>query len=127
MAINRIHTPTPPTAEELVEINKKHQEKLQAIYDKCDDKIVEAKLYYVKGVENFAKADNILLQHSVDERDAYEGIVVVGTEKQRLMDLYHLILPNFKTFPKITGIYSYNLTEDMLKRYEANDKNLIIL
>ena len=118
MAINRLYTPTPPTAEELVEINKKHQAILQEIYDECDDKIVEAKLYCVKGVENFTKPDNILLQRSVDERDAYEGIVVVGTEKQRCMD---------KTFPNITGIYSYNLTEDMLKRYEANDNNLIIL
>lgn len=118
MAINRIQTPTPPTTEEIVEINKKHQEQLQAIYDKCDDKIVEAKLYYVKGVENFTKADNILLQHTVDERDAYENIIVVGTEKQRCMD---------KTFPNIIGIYSYNLTEDMLKRYEANNNNLIII
>ena len=118
MAINRLYTPTPPTAEEIVEINKKHQEALQKIYDKCDDKIVEAKLYYVKGTENFTKPDNILLQRSVDERDAYEGIVVVGTERQRCMD---------KTFPNITGIYSYNLTEDMLKRYEANDNNLIII
>tara|TARA_R110002167_G_scaffold57618_2_gene163097 strand:+ start:897 stop:1253 length:357 start_codon:yes stop_codon:yes gene_type:complete len=118
MAINRLYTPTPPTAEEIVEINKKHQEALQKIYDKCDDKIVEAKLYYVKGTENFTKPDNILLQRSVDERDAYEGIVVVGTERQRCMD---------KTFPNITGIYSYNLTEDMLKRYEANDNKLIII
>ena len=118
MAINKLYRPTPPTAEEIVEINKNLEEKLQAIYDKCDDKIVEAKLYYVKGTENFTKPDNILLQRSVDERDAYEGIVVVGTERQRCMD---------KTFPNITGIYSYNLTEDMLKRYEANDNNLIII
>ena len=118
MAINKLYRPTPPTAEEIVEINKNLEEKLQAIYDKCDDKIVEAKLYYVKGTENFTKPDNILLQRSVDERDAYERVVVVGTERQRCMD---------KTFPNIIGIYSYNLTEDMLKRYEANDKNLIIL
>ena len=118
MAINRLYTPTPPTAEEIVEINKKHQEALQKIYDKCDDKIVEAKLYYVKGVESFTKTDNILRKKTADERDAYEGIVVVGTELQRCMD---------KTFPNITGIYSYNLTVGLLKMYEDNNRKLIII
>mgnify|MGYP003676737835 FL=1 len=118
MAIERLYTPTRPTPERLIEINIEHQARLQEIYNKCDNRIVEAKIYYVKGTESFAKIDNILRKKSVDERDAYEGIVVVGTELQRCMD---------KTFPNITGIYSYNLTEDMLKKYEANNNNLIII
>jgi hypothetical protein len=118
MAINKLYRPTPLTTEEYKAMLVKQGIEKELRLSKLDDKIVEAKLYYVKGTENFTKPDNILLQRSVDERDAYEGIVVVGTEKQRCMD---------KTFPNIIGIYSYNLTEDMLKRYEANDKNLIIL
>lgn len=118
MAINRLFTPTRPTPERLVEIQKEHQQALQKLYDKCDDKIVEAKLYYLKGTESFTKYDTILKIYTVDERGGYERAVVVGTELQRCMD---------KTFANITGIYSYNLTEDMLKKYEANNKNLIIL
>ena len=118
MAINKLYRPKPLTAEEYKAMLVKQAIERELRLSKLDDKIVEAKLYYVKGTENFTKPDNILLQRSVDERDAYERVVVVGTERQRCMD---------KTFPNIIGIYSYNLTEDMLKRYEANDKNLIIL
>tara|TARA_R110002050_G_scaffold169521_2_gene301257 strand:- start:543 stop:902 length:360 start_codon:yes stop_codon:yes gene_type:complete len=118
MAINRLYTPTRPSPERIIEIKKEHQEALQKIYDKCDDRIVEAKLYCVKGTESFTKTDNILRKQTADERDAYEGIVVVGTELQRCMD---------KTFPNITGIYSYNLTVGLLKMYEDNNRKLIII
>ena len=118
MAINTLYRPTPPTPERIIEIEKEYQEALQKIYDKCDDRIVEAKIYYVKGTESFTKTDNILRKKTADERDAYEGIVVVGTELQRCMD---------KTFPNITGIYSYNLTEGLLKMYEDNNRKLIII
>tara|TARA_R110002153_G_scaffold260751_1_gene420903 strand:+ start:715 stop:1071 length:357 start_codon:yes stop_codon:yes gene_type:complete len=118
MAINKLYRPTPLTPEEYKAMLVKQGIERELRLSKLDDRIVEAKLYCVKGVESFTKTDNILRKQTADERDAYEGIVVVGTERQRCMD---------KTFPNITGIYSYNLTEDMLKRYEANDNKLIII
>ena len=118
MAIERLYTPTRPTPERLIELDKEHQARLQEIYDECDNRIVMAKLYYFKSTENFIKPNNFLPMQSVDERGAYENVVVVGTERQMCMD---------KTFANVVGVYSYILTEDMLKKYEANGKNLIIL
>ena len=43
---------------------------------------------------------------------------MVGTERQMCAD---------DTIDNITGTYSYNLTEKMLKEYEANDKQLLII
>ena len=43
---------------------------------------------------------------------------MVGTERQMAED---------DTVDNITGTYSYNLTEEMLKEYEANDKQLLII
>lgn len=43
---------------------------------------------------------------------------MVGTERQRCAD---------DTIDNITGTYSYNLTDEMLKEYEANDKQLLII
>jgi hypothetical protein len=118
MAINKLYRPTPLTPEEYKAMLVKQAIERELRLSKLDDRIVEAKLYCVKGTESYAKPDNILRKKSVDERDAYEGIVVVGTERQRCMD---------KTFPNITGIYSYNLTEDLLKMYEDNNRKLIII
>ena len=118
MAINKLYTPTPLTTEEYKAMLVKQGIERELRLSKLDDKIVEAKLYYVKGVESFTKTDNILRKKTADERDAYEGIVVVGTELQRCMD---------KTFPNITGIYSYNLTVGLLKMYEDNNRKLIII
>ncbi len=118
MAIERLYTPTRPTPERLIELDKEHQARLQEIYDECDNRIVEAKLYYFKSTENFTKSDNFLSIRSVDERNAYENVVVVGTERQMCMD---------KTFTNVIGVYSFILTEEMLKKYEDNDKQLIII
>ena len=124
MAINRLYTPTPPTPERLIEIEKEHQEALQKIYNKCDDKIVYATLHYFKGTMAVAKQEHYLTGsngraiYSSDVEKCYNSCVMVGTELQMAKD---------KSVYNITGSYSYNLTEDMLKMYEDNNKQLIII
>ena len=124
MVIDRLPTPTRPTPQRLIEIQKEHQEALQKIYDKCDDRIVHATLHYFKGTRAVARQEHYLsgangkALYSSDDEKCYNSCIMVGTELQMAMD---------KSIYNITGSYSYNLTEDMLKQYEANNKNLIII
>tara|TARA_R100000544_G_scaffold31888_1_gene18218 strand:- start:73 stop:447 length:375 start_codon:yes stop_codon:yes gene_type:complete len=124
MDINRLYTPTRPSAERLIEIKKEHQEALQKIYDKCDDRIVHATLHYFKDTRLVLKEDHYITGangrsiYSADDQKCYNSCIMVGTELQMAKD---------KTILNITGSYSYNLTDDMLKLYEANNKKLIII
>ena len=124
MAIERLYTPTRPTPERLIELDKEHQARLQEIYDECDNRIVMAKLYYFKSTGAVARQEHYLSGangraiYSSDDEKCYNSCIMVGTERQMAMD---------KSIYNITGSYSYNLTEDMLKQYEANNKNLIII
>jgi hypothetical protein len=118
-----IYIPTPPSAERLIEIEQEHQEALQKIYDECDDKIVEAKLYYFKDTRGVKQKHNMLCKangrpfYSADEEKCWGSAIVIGTELQRCKD---------NTILNITATYSYNLTEEMLKMYEDNNRQLII-
>ena len=120
----RLPTPTRPTPERLIEIKKENQEALQKIYDKCDDKIVYATLHYFKGTRAVSKQVHYLTGangraiYSSDDQKCYNSCIMVGTELQMAKD---------KSVYNITGSYSYNLTEDMLKMYEANNRQLIII
>ena len=64
------------------------------------------------------KIHTILEIHADLDLDAYGTAVVVGTDRQRCED---------DTFDKITGIYSLNLTDDMLEAYKENNNQLLII
>jgi|TARA_R110002073_G_scaffold1928_1_gene13529 hypothetical protein len=122
--IFRLPTPTRPSVERLKEIEKEHQEALQKIYDRCDDRIVHATLHYFKGTTQVLKQVHYLTGangrsiYSSDDDRCYNSCIMVGTELQMAKD---------KSVYNITGSYSYNLTEEMLKMYEDNDRQLIII
>ena len=122
--IFRLPTPTRPSAERLIEIEKEHQARIQEIYDECDDRIVHATLHYfkdtayvLKQVHYLSGANGRAIYSSDDDR-CYNSCIMVGTELQMAKN---------KSVYNITGSYSYNLTEDMLKMYEDNDRQLIII
>jgi len=118
--------PTPLTEQQLADLKIQHEKERQERLALLDDRVVEAKLYYYKGVRtNTTRQQEHLVTdhqhkplHTPDlELDAYGSAVVIGTDRQRCED---------DTFTKVTGIYSINLTEEMLKAYEENGKQILI-
>jgi len=125
--MDRIPTPTPLTKEQLVEMQKQHEKEKQERLALLDDKVVQAKLYYYRGVRQATTKtqEHLVTDHNHKplftadlDLDAYGTAVVVGTDRQRCED---------DTFDKITGIYSLNLTDDMLKAYKENNNQLLII
>tara|TARA_R110002012_G_scaffold231709_2_gene404405 strand:- start:609 stop:1019 length:411 start_codon:yes stop_codon:yes gene_type:complete len=118
--------PTPLTDEQLAELKIQHEKERQERLALLDDRVVTANLYYYKGARQSTtrKQEHLVTDHQHKplstpdmDLDAYGSAVVVGTERQRCED---------NTFDKVTGIYSLNLTERMLKAYEENGKQLLI-
>ena len=116
--MDRIPTPTPPTAEQLVEMQKQHELERQERLLTYDNRIVEAKLVYYKGYIAASGTDYNLNKKFADIKKDTNSVIMIGTTRQRCAD---------DTIPHITGTYSLNLTEKMLKEYEANDKQLLII
>ena len=116
--MDRIPTPTPPTAEQLVEMQKQHELERQERLLTYDNRIVEAKLVYYKGYIAASGTDYNLNKKFADIKRDSNSVIMIGTTRQRCAD---------DTIDNITGTYSLNLTEKMLKEYEANDKQLLII
>ena len=116
--MDRIPTPTPPTAEQLVEMQKQHELDRQKRLLTYDNRIVEAKLVYYKGYIAASGTDYNLNKKFADIKRDTNSVIMIGTTRQRCAD---------DTIDNITGTYSLNLTEKMLKEYEANDKQLLII
>ena len=112
-----IPTPTPLTAEELVEMQKQHELDRQKRLLTYDNRIVEAKLVYYKGYVAASGTDYNLNKKFADIKRDSNSVIMIGTTRQRCAD----------DSLNITGTYSINLTEKMLKEYEANDKQLLII
>tara|TARA_R110002020_G_scaffold415122_1_gene624552 strand:- start:291 stop:641 length:351 start_codon:yes stop_codon:yes gene_type:complete len=116
--MNKIHTPKPPTAEELLVMKKQHELERQERLLTYNNRIVEAKLVYYKGTIASAGTDSYTNKQFADIKSNWNSVIMIGTERQRAAD---------NTIDNITGTYSYNLTDEMLKEYEANDKQLLII
>ncbi len=113
-----IYKPTPLTAEELVEMQKQHELDRQKRLLTYDNRIVEAKLVYYKGYIAASGTDYNLNKKFADIKRDSNSVIMIGTTRQRCAD---------DTIDNITGTYSLNLTEEMLKEYENNDKQLLII
>jgi len=113
-----IPTPTPLTDKEYAELQIQHEKERQERLLTYDNRIVEAKLVYYKGTSAAVGTHSYLNKQFADIKKAWNSVVMVGTERQRCAD---------DTIDNITGIYSYNLTDKMLKEYEANDNKLLII
>ena len=116
--MDRIPTPTSPTAEQLVEMQKQHELERQERLLTYDNRIVEAKLVYYKGYIAASGTDYNLNKKFADIKRDTNSVIMIGTTRQRCAD---------DTIDNITGTYSLNLTEKMLKEYENNDKQLLII
>ncbi len=116
--MNRIPTPTPLTAEELVEMQKQHELERQERHLKYDNITVEAKLVYYKGTTAAVGTHSYLNKQFADIKKDWNSVIMIGTERQRCAD---------DTVDNITGTYTLNLTDKMIKEYENNDKKLLII
>ena len=127
MVIDRIPTPTPLTDKEYHQLQIQHEKERQERLALLDNKVVQAKLYYYRGVRQATTKtqEHLVTDHNHKplftadlDLDAYGTAVLVGTDRQRCED---------DTFDKITGIYSLNLTDDMLEAYKENNNQLLII
>jgi len=118
MAIDRIPTPTPLTKEELVEMKKKHQKEKQKRDLKYNNTKVKAKLVYYKGTTAAVGTHSYLNKQFADIKKDWNSVIMIGTERQRCAD---------NTVDNITGTYSLNFTDDMLKAYKENNNQLLII
>ena len=116
--MDRIPTPTTLTAEELVKMQKQHELERQERLLNYDNTKVEAKLVYYKGTIATARTHSYLNKQFADIKKDWNSVIMIGTTRQRCAD---------DTIPNITGSYTLYLTDEMIKEYENNDKNLIII
>ena len=116
--MDRIPTPTPLTDEEYAQLQIQHELERQERLLTYDNRIVEAKLVYYKGYIASSGTDYNLNKKFADIKKAWNSVIMIGTERQRCAD---------DTIDNITGTYTLNLTDEMIKEYENNDKNLIII
>jgi len=118
--MDRIPTPTPPTKEQLVEMQKQHERERQERLLTYDNTKVEAKLVYYKGWIATVGTHSVLEKLSSKFADIERGcnsVVMIGTERQRCAD----------DTVDSTGTYSLNLTDDMLEAYKENNNQLLII
>ena len=118
--MDRIPTPTPPTKEQLVEMQKQHELERQERLLTYDNTKVEAKLVYYKGWIATTGTHSVLEKLSSKFADIERGcnsVVMIGTERQRCAD----------DTVDSTGTYSLNLTDDMLEAYKENNNQLLII
>ena len=116
--MDRIPTPTPLTAEELVKMQKQHELERQERLLTYDNTKVEAKLVYYKGTTAAVGTHSYLNKQFADIKKDWNSVIMIGTTRQRCAD---------DTINNITGTYTLNLTDEMIKEYEANDKKLLII
>lgn len=112
-----IPTPTPLTKEQLVEMQKQHELERQKRLLTYDNTKVEAKLVYYKGTTAAVGTHSYLNKQFADIKKDFNSVIMIGTTRQRCAD----------DSLDITGSYTLNLTDEMIKEYEANDKQLLII
>ena len=116
--MDKIPTPTPLTNKELVEMQKQHELERQKRLLTYDNTKVEAKLVYYKGTTAAVGTHSYLNKQFADIKKDWNSVIIIGTTRQRCED---------DTIPHITGSYTLNLTDEMIKEYENNDKKLLII
>ena len=113
-----IPTPTPLTDQEYADLQIQHQKEKKERHLKYDNTKVEAKLVYYKGTTAAVGTHSYLNKQFADIKKDWNSVIMIGTERQRCAD---------DTVDNITGSYTLNLTDEMIKEYENNDKNLLII
>ena len=113
-----IPTPKPLTDEEYAELQIQHEKKRQERLLTYDNTIVLAKLHYYKGTIAVASTDHTTHKQFSDVVTGWNSVVMVGTQRQMCAD---------DTVDNITGTYSLNLTDKMLKAYKENNNQLLII
>lgn len=116
--MDRIPTPTPLTDEEYAQLQIQHELERQERLLTYDNRIVEAKLVYYKGYIAASGTDYNLNKKFADIKRDTNSVIMIGTTRQRCAD---------DTVDNITGSYTLNLTDEMIKEYENNDKKLLII
>ena len=118
MVIDRIPTPTPLTDKEYDQLQIQHEKERQERLLTYDNTKVEAKLVYYKGTTAAVGTHFYLNKQFADIKKDWNSVIMIGTTRQRCVD---------DTIDNITGSYTLNLTDQMIKEYKANDKKLLII
>ena len=112
------------TEKELADLKVQHERERQERLALLDNTEVQARLYHYRGlgVQGTRKQETNVgygrhAWYTDVDLDHYGSAIVIGTERQRCED---------ETFDKITGIYTLNLTDKMIKLYEEGGRQLII-
>jgi len=113
-----INIPTPLTDEEYAELQIQHEKERQKRLLTYDNTTVLAKLHYYKGTIAVASTDSITHKQFADVVTGWNSVVMVGTQRQMCAD---------DTIDNITGTYTINLTDKMLKAYNENNNQLLII
>ena len=113
-----IPIPTPLTDEEYADLKIQHEKERQERLLTYDNTIVLAKLHYYKGTIAVASTDHTTHKQFSDVVTGWNSVVMVGTQRQMCAD---------DTVDNITGTYSLNLTDKMLKAYKENNNQLLII
>mgnify|MGYP003122692549 CR=1 FL=1 len=113
-----IPTPTPLTDEEYAELKIQHKKERQERLLTYDNTIVLAKLHYFKGTIETSVYNSNLHKNYTDIDLDWNSVIMIGTDRQMCAD---------DTIDNITGTYSLNLTDKMLKAYKENNNQLLII
>jgi len=113
-----IPTPTPLTDKEYAELKIQHKKEKEKRLLTYDNTIVLAKLHYFKGTIETSVYNLNLHKNYIDIDLDWNSVIMIGTDRQMCAD---------DTVDNITGTYSLNLTDKMLKAYKENNNQLIII
>ena len=110
--------PKPLTDEEYAELQIQHEKERQERLLTYDNTIVLAKLHYFKGTIETSVYNSNLHKNYTDIDLDWNSVIMIGTDRQMCAD---------DTVDNITGTYSLNLTDKMLKAYKENNNQLLII
>ena len=110
--------PKPLTDEEYAELQIQHEKERQERLLTYDNTIVLAKLHYFKGTIETSVYNSNLHKNYTDIDLDWNSVIMIGTDRQMCAE---------DTVDNITGTYSLNLTDKMLKAYKENNNQLLII
>ena len=110
-----MYIPKPLTKKQLVEMRKEQEKERQKRLLTYDNTIPKAKLHYFKGTIETSVYNSNLHKNYIDFDLDWNSVIMIGTDRQMCAD---------DTIDNITGTYSLNLTDKMLKAYKENNNTL---
>ena len=113
-----MYIPKPLTKKQLFDMRKQQEKERQKRLLTYDNTIPKAKLHYFKGTIETSVYNSNLHKNYIDFDLDWNSVIMIGTDRQICAD---------DTVDNITGTYSLILTDKMLKAYNENNNQLLII